>query len=301
MSRNVPFQRGNSKDFTLSCNETLWRMKYKSICCIQISFQRLRNICRKKRSSVILLTIQCPSWKRMLHHRGKWQKADLFHFSCPPHLSTNKCVYWETNPWDWKTLASKKNLIYQEVFLVVLRYILVFQNIENDPVYNSFLLRQNPISSGKHFGHLCFITNPQILKTENWISFKVLRFQQKLDFVVYSILTGIPPFPSATFCQRSLGSPWNTSSHNSFTMFKYRETQFHRNTKINKLQIHTKYKNIQNTNFKVLPLARACWGLRETLHHATHSQCPNTEKHNFIEIQIYTKYKYKENTNTYKK
>ena len=84
-------------------------------------------------------------------------------------------------------------------------------------------------------------------------------------------------------------------------MFKYRETQFHRNTKINKLQIHTKYKNIQNTNFKVLPLARACWGLRETLHHATHSQCPNTEKHNFIEIQIYTKYKYKENTNTYKK
>ena len=249
MSRNVPFQRGNSKDFTLSCNETLWRMKYKSICCIQIYFQRLRNICRKKRSSVILLTIQCPSWKRMLHHRGKWQNykmADLFHFSCPPHLSTNKCVIDETNPWDWKTLAPKKNLTYQEAFLVVLRYILVFQNIETDSVYNLFLLRQNPVSTGKYFDHLCFITNLQILKTENWISFKVLRFQKKLDFVVYSILTGIPPFPSATFCQRSLGSPWNTSSHNSFTMFKYRETQFHRNTK------KTNYKYIQNTKtFKI--------------------------------------------------
>ena len=240
-------------------------------------FSKTKKYLQKKRSSVILLTIQCPSWKRMLHHGGKL--VDLFHFSSPQ--------IDETNPWDSKTLASKKNLIYQEVFLVVLRYILVFQNIETDSVYNLFLLRQNPVSTGKHFGHLCFITNLQILKTENKISFKVLRFQQKLDFVVYSILTGIPPFPSATFCQRSLGSPWNTSSHNSFTMFKYRETQLRRNTNTNKIQMHTKYENIQNwnTNFQVLPFASARWGVRETLHHTTHSQCSNTEKHNFIEIQ----------------
>ena len=81
-------------------------------------FKDLELSAEKNCSSVILLTIQCPSWKRMLHHRGKWQMADLFNLSCPPHLSTNKCVIDETNPWDWKTLASKKNMIYQEAFLV---------------------------------------------------------------------------------------------------------------------------------------------------------------------------------------
>ena len=113
MSRNVPFQRGNSKDFTLSCNETLWRMKYKSICCIQIYFQRLRNICRKKRSSVILLTIQCPSWKRMLHHRGKWQNykmQDLFHFSYPPISLYQQVCYWRNKSMRLKDFGIKEKL-----------------------------------------------------------------------------------------------------------------------------------------------------------------------------------------------
>ena len=93
--------------------------------------------------------------------------------------------------------------------------------------------KQNPTSFRKQFDHLCFITNLQILKRENRISFKVLRFLQKPDFVVYSVLCGIPPFPSATFCPSSpVGTLCNTSSHKSFTN-TITKTHFPTNTHTN--------------------------------------------------------------------
>ena len=118
----------------------------------------------------------------------------------------------------------------------------LFIKIQTDFVSLATNCKQNPTSFRKQFDHLCFVTNLRILKTGNRISFKVLRFQQNLDFVVYSILCGIPSFPSATFHWELRVTLHHKHKHRDTISYKYKfiQIQFHTNTisyKYNFIQI----------------------------------------------------------------